>query len=222
VQKRLQPDCGGQNGTSGPVERTTEDPEAYQARVLQRLGVFFGGERREGIDLPDAPEPDRGVLRARDYYARTRQRWTCVLLSPEFVQHLSPEARQQLVAEREALGDQRSARGGLSLEEEDLLTLVLDTLLDEPEGQRARLQICVDEEDARAVLPVWKNQYVLPLMADVSKQPYQLLFPVPVYTAKGKPWNGLPDLQAKFEALLEKYRREAEQATPPQPRGKKR
>lgn len=221
MQKRLQPDCGGQNGTSGPVERTTEDPEAYQARVLQRLGIFFGGERREATQYPDAPEPAGGVLRAGDYYARTRQRWTGVLLSPEFVQHLSPEARQQLIAEREKLGHQRSSRG-LSLEEEDLLALALDMLLDEPEGQRAMLQICVDEEDARAVLPVWKNQYVLPLMADVSKQPYQLLFPVPVYTAKGKPWKGLPDLQACFERLLEKYRQESKRATPPQQRGKKK
>jgi len=99
------------NGTSGLVERTTEDQDAYQAWVLQRLGVFFGRERREAIDYPDALEPAGGVLRAGDYYARTRQRWINILLSPEFAQYISPEDRQQLIAERENLGYQRSSRG---------------------------------------------------------------------------------------------------------------
>lgn len=83
--------------------------------------------------------------------------------------------------------------------EEDAALMALMRVLDDPPGQLAMLQIFVNPEDAMRLLPSHRGEPVLPLELGLGQKPYQLYWPVPVYTAKGEPWSKLDLLQRMFE-----------------------
>jgi len=107
--------------------------------------------------------------------------------------------------------------------EEDAAYAALDLVLDDAPGQMAMMQIFVNGEDAMRLLPKYRGQVVLPLEVDLSQKSYRVQWPVPVYSADGKPWNRLNMLQKAFEKrfqeMLEEFRKQKKAANLPQSAG---